>query len=244
MPKDQTVQNASRKPETARETGQLPLDLAFRPALDREDFLISSCNSAAMSFIESWPEWPHYAALICGPEGSGKSHLANVWLRRSGAKIATSDEVNMASVDRLAGPPDLLIEDIDRSRVDEQALFHLLNLARTDKFHVLLTARTPPGEWQMRLPDLASRVLSAPMMTIGAPDDALLSAVLLKQFADRQLWVEPHVLSYISTRMERSMGQLRHLVEALDRAALASKRKVTRQLAADVLERHFIENQT
>ncbi len=237
MANSPSARDASPSAQRRRQdSGQLPLDLAFRPALGREDFLISACNAAAMQFVDAWPRWPHHAALICGSEGCGKSHLVNVWRHRSGARVAAGHEVTMARVEQMAGPPGIAIEDIDRHERDEQALFHLLNLARTDGFHVLLTARTPPAQWQMRLPDLASRIHAAPLVTITEPDDALLSAVLLKQFADRQLWLEPHVLSFISARMERSMAHVRRLVEALDKASLAGKRKITRQLAATILD--------
>ena len=238
MPNDlptHKLQAANDIAGSVSEPVQLPLDLAFRPALDREDFLISPCNAAAMAFIESWPHWPHYAAIICGPESCGKSHLGNVWRRQSGARLVHASGVTQPTVNQLTGPPGLVIEDVDHGPLDEQALFHLLNLARSDGFHVLMTARSAPGRWQMRLPDLSSRIMSAPVITIGAPDDRLLEAVLLKQFADRQLMIPPSVLSYISTRMERSMAAIGPLVAALDRAALASKRKITRPLAARVL---------
>ena len=215
---------------------QLPLNLGFRPALDRDDFLVTGCNEAAISYIDCWPNWSHYAVLITGPEGSGKSHLANVWRQQSAARMLAPGRILATDLHNAPDLTGVVIEDVDRTEIDEQALFHLFNLARSNGFHLLLTARTPPGCWQMQLPDLISRIQATPSLTIGTPDDALLEAVLVKQFTDRQLWVEPHIVKYLCSRMERSMADIGHLVDAIDKAALAAKRKVTRQLVADVLQ--------
>jgi chromosomal replication initiation ATPase DnaA len=71
---------------------------------------------------------------------------------------------------------------------------------------------------------------------LEAPDDALLEALLVKLFADRQLAVGEELLRYLLARMERSFAAARALVAALDRAALAEGRAVTIPLARRVLE--------
>jgi chromosomal replication initiation ATPase DnaA len=87
----------------------------------------------------------------------------------------------------------------------------------------------------MRLPDLRSRLLAAPSVAIGAPDDALLGAVLAKLFTDRQLQVSPEVIEWLLRRIERSFAGARGAVARLDAAALALKRPVTVLLAREVL---------
>lgn len=215
---------------------QLVLDLPHRPALGEEDFLVSASNAVAVAEIDRWPDWPHPALVLAGPSGSGKSHLANVWRLRSGADVIAAARISDGYVRaRKAGQP-VLIEDIDRGKGDERAMFHLLNLAREGSFHVLITACTPPGEWPIALPDLRSRLRSAPVAIINAPDDALLKAVLVKLFSDRQLLVEPHVIQHIGVHMERSMEAASRIVEEIDRRSLQAKRRVTRAIAAEALQ--------
>jgi chromosomal replication initiation ATPase DnaA len=214
---------------------QLVFDLAHRQALGAEDFLVSSSNAAAVEMIDRWPGWPHPASFVAGSQGSGKSHLANVWRLRSGAGIAAAADLGDEIV---AGLPDggaIVVEDIDRGIADEKALFHLLNRARESKLSVLITSRTPPGEQEFRVPDLRSRLRALPMVEVQPPDEALLKAVLVKLFDDRQLSVEPQVIDYLSLRMERSMAAASRIVAAVDRLALATHRKVTRPLAAEAL---------
>lgn len=214
---------------------QLVFDLAHRQALGAEDFLVSSSNRAAVELIDRWPAWPHPAAIVAGPQGSGKSHLANVWRLRSGAGALAAAALQDAAVAALADGASLVVEDIDRGIADEQALFHLLNRARESRLAVLITSRTPPGEQAFRIPDLRSRLRALPLVELAPPDEGLLKAVLVKLFDDRQLVVEPQVIDYLSLRMERSMAAASRLVAAIDRQALATHRKVTRPLAAQVL---------
>jgi chromosomal replication initiation ATPase DnaA len=214
---------------------QLIFDLAHRQALGVEDFLVSSSNDAAVEMVDRWPDWPHPAAIVAGPQGSGKSHLANVWRLRSGAGVVTAAELDDARVAALEPGATLVVEDLDRGIADEKVLFHLLNRARESKLSVLLTSRTPPGEQEFHVPDLRSRLRALPIVLVQPPDEALLKAVLVKLFADRQLNVEPPVIDYLSLRMERSMAAASRIVAAIDRLALATHRKVTRPLAAEAL---------
>ena len=118
---------------------------------------------------------------------------------------------------------------------DEEALLHIYNLVAEQKGSLLISSAEPPGRWGVALKDLRSRLLACPAIGIGAPDDALIGAVMVKQFADRQVKIDPEVLTFLLARMERSFGAVGQLVAALDQAALAEKRRITVPLARDVL---------
>jgi chromosomal replication initiation ATPase DnaA len=214
---------------------QLVLELPYITAFGGEDFLISASNATAARLVESWPDWTNPICIITGPEGSGKTHLVNVWRARSGAMAYGAGAIGEAIAAVLREPAPVAVEDIDDGRLDEHAAFHLLNLARERGFDVLLTGRTPPGSWDVALPDLRSRLRSAALVPIEEPDEALLRAVLVKLFGDRQLAIGPELIDYIMPRMERSMAAAAAVVEALDKAALAERKGVTRHLAAKVL---------
>jgi chromosomal replication initiation ATPase DnaA len=214
---------------------QFILDLPHRPALGAEDFLISQANCAAADIIDRWPDWPQASVLVVAPPRAGKTHLANVWRLKSGAARLEAGALREADVAAAAGCNALLVENLHAGVADERALFHLLNLVREHKLSMLLTSRAPAGELDVSLPDLRSRLRALPLVTIAPPDETLLKAVLVKQFMDRQLGVEPHVIGYIALHMERSMEAAATIVAAIDRAAMASHRKVTRALAAEIL---------
>ena len=219
-------------------TEQLVLDLPHMPALGAEDFLVSTSNAAAAAVVDRWPDWPQSALMVVAPPHAGKSHLGNVWRLKSGARIVGAAALNEDDVASIAPGATLLVEDLHAGLADERVLFHLLNLARERKLSILLTSQIPPGELSVQLPDLRSRLRALPLVTIAHPDETLLKAVLVKQFGNRQLVVEPHTIGYLALRMEQSMEAAATLVAALDKAAMASHRRVTRALAADVLARH------
>jgi chromosomal replication initiation ATPase DnaA len=214
---------------------QLVFDLPHRAALGAEDFLVSGCNLAAVRLIDAWPGWQDNVQLLIGPPASGKTHLVRVWQALSGAPSLGPSDLDVGAIDAMGEGAPLAVEDADRLPYDEKALFHLINLAREKRLFVLVTARTPPGRWTVALPDLASRVAALPSVEIGAPDEALLRTVMLKQFTDRQLDIDPKVLEYLAVRIDRSLQAAAEAVEAVDRAALASGRKISRQLVSDAL---------
>jgi chromosomal replication initiation ATPase DnaA len=214
---------------------QLVLDLPHRAALGAHDFLISPSNRAAADMIDLWPDWPQASVAVVAPPHAGKTHLGNVWRLKSGAARLEARGLCEADLPGAATHGAVLVEDLHAGIADERALFHLLNLVREHKLSMLLTSRTPLGELDASLPDLRSRLRALPLVTIEPPDETLLKAVLVKHFTDRQLAVEPGVIAYIAVRMERSMEAAATLVAEIDRAAMASHRKVTRSLAAEVL---------
>lgn len=213
---------------------QLAFDLPSAEAMTRADFFVAPSNALALQTVEDWQSWPGRKLVLVGPEGSGKTHLARVWADLSGGLVLTAADLPEARLAALAGRP-VAVEDADRLPPEaEAALFHLHNLV-TEGGALLLTAQTPPRDWGLRLPDLVSRIQAAPLARLEAPDDALLSAVLVKLFADRQVAVPPNLIPYLISRMPRSIGAARALVAALDAAALAAQRPITRALAAGLL---------
>ena len=214
---------------------QLTLDLPHRAALGAEDFLVSDCNLAAVRLIDAWPEWQDQVELLIGPPQSGKTHLARVWQALSGARSLEPMCLDIGFIDQMGEGTPLVVEDTDRSAYDEKALFHLLNLAREKRLFVLLTARSAPSRWGFSLPDLLSRLNAVPAVEIGAPDEALLRTVMLKHFTDRQLDIDPKVLEFLALNIDRSLAAAAAAVEAVDRAALAKGRKISRQLVIEAL---------
>ena len=221
---------------SGRSSRQLVLDLPHRTALGRDDFLVTPSNAAAVAMVDRYPDWPHYAVVLLGEEGSGKSHLIEVWRQAAGARLVSAAGLAAEPPDQLLAKGALAIDNAPGDRLDERALFHLLNLARQTAGHVLIASSTDPAHWPVALPDLASRLRALAIARLEPPDDALLRGVLVKLFADRQLAVEESVVSYLMLRMPRSLAAAGTLVAEIDRLALTEQAAVTRGLAARVLQ--------
>lgn len=214
----------------------MPLDLPASPSLSRDDLIVTDANRAAATLIERWPDWSAPVAVIIGPPGSGKTHLATVW--RALADAHALADPQRPSVDDLeaaqAGRP-ILADGVTPDGLDETALFHLINAVRGGGGTMLATAAGNPSGWPLATADLRSRLRAAMTAELGQPDDALLQGVAVKLFADRQVSVDPSVIAYLLPRLERSLPVLAAVVDRLDRAALARKTSITRPLAAETL---------
>jgi chromosomal replication initiation ATPase DnaA len=212
-------------------TQQLALDLPHSPALTESDFVVSESNQAALDHLRAWPDWPVGLTVVIGPPKSGKTHLADIWTARSGAHAVWAENAGEAA--KAAGP--LLLEDVDRTPVDETAFFSLLNQAVRGERAMLLTARVPIDQWPYRTEDVRSRLRLASAFEIRPLSDAHLMQIFVKLFRDRQVDIDPDVLIYVMERMERSPAEAVALVELMDRIALSKGKPITRATAADAL---------
>ncbi|WP_193142547.1 MULTISPECIES: DnaA ATPase domain-containing protein [unclassified Meridianimarinicoccus] len=214
---------------------QLPLDLSPDPRLGRAEFLPAPSNAAGLFAVDNWRDWPEQRMLLCGPLGAGRTHLAAIWARDTGAAMLSG-----ARLETLPAPaPAYVVDDahlVAGHPAREEMLFHLFNRAVAARAPLLLTAPDTPGTWGLALPDLLSRMLTLAVTRIDAPDDTLLQMALVKLFDDRQVPVTPETITFLTRRLDRSLSNAERVVEALDRASLSRQKRISRVMAAQVLE--------
>ncbi len=225
--------------KSSKTSPQLPLDLSVPVARRREDLIESKANEMAISMLDSWPDWPGRVSVLAGPIGAGKTHIASVWAEKAGAISCNSADLpkNLDNfVKHASSGGNFLIEDAGAGVIDETAMFHFLNAVKQSEGHCLITSRSWPIEWNVKLADLASRLKAVQVFELSEPDDILLRHVMVKLFADRQLSVDEKIIDYCVLRMERSLESVGRLVEAIDAEALSRQSGITRATVANALE--------
>lgn len=234
LTKADPMASESKKLSRRRDSRQIPLVLPLEPALSRDDLLESPANRLAVDLVDRWPDWPSNTIVLAGPVGAGKTHLARIWAQNSGARIISMRDIGQ--LEEAGAGESLVLEDVSSDSIDQEALFHAFNRARSHSNYIFMTSREFPSAWQITLADLASRLKLAHIVELHEPDDELLAGIIVKLFADRQLQVDPSLVAYLVPRMERSMETATLIVEWMDKQALAQRRKINRSLAADALE--------
>jgi chromosomal replication initiation ATPase DnaA len=209
-------------------TSQLVLPLEPGNAMARADFIVAPGNAPALAFLDSYPAWPAPAAALFGPSASGKTHLAHIWADMCGAALLDARTLR----DAVGGPA--VVENVDSALTfaHEPALFAMLDSGQP----LLLTGRAPPSDWPVSLPDLRSRFRALLAFELGASDEALLMALAVKLFADRQLSVPESVVMHLVKTLERSPAAIRDFIARADKAALAAQRPVNLQLIRSLMD--------
>ena len=205
---------------------QLILNLRSLPSMGRNDYFVSEVNKEAVSWLDSWPNWTTFGFIVCGPLGSGKSHLAQVLKTLSHGDIIEAKDISSKNIDQLSEKKCLIIENLE-SLTSETLLFHIYNMLLENKNNLMLTSKFNVSQINFELPDLKSRLLSMPQVSIGLPDDRLLKNLLIKQFLDKGILVEMDVIDYLIKRIDRSFEAISKLVAKIDFKSLEKAKKIT-----------------
>lgn len=200
---------------------QLPLPLTLPARFSADNFFVSGCNEEAYETLLNNKNWQGHALYLYGEKGSGKSHLASIWKQKNKAVIIPSHSIDPPSISSSC-----VVEDIEFC-ADETALLHLFNHCKDIGVKLLMTSASEPASLPFTLPDLTSRLRACQLAKINPPDEFVIASVLRKQFSDLQLLVDDDVISYLTARTERTLAQVKNIVETLDRSALEQRKSIT-----------------
>lgn len=179
--------------------------------------------------------------LLCGPVGSGRTHLLQAACREFGGAYLPLNELLPQGPEMLDGYSDVgavWIDDIDGAcRHDDWciALLRLLDQLRRDGRRVALTAGTTPEHLQVARPDLRTRLSQCVVLGIKPLDDEQRAALLRLRATQRGLNIPDEVVRWLLNTQARDTGSLLDALDALDRASLTAKRRLTLPLAQSVL---------
>lgn len=190
---------------------QIALPLGQGPGKNPVRIVAGAANQAVIDALSVPESWPFRTALLAGPPRSGKSLIARWFEQTHGGKA---------------------IDDADR--LDETDLFHRWNRAQESCTPLLLVAGRE--DWQISLPDLASRLGAALHIAIVEPDDAMVAALIEAHAEQRGLVLGESASAYLAPRTARSFAEIERLVAAIDRLSLERKQPPTLSIWRDALE--------
>ncbi|MFC0678819.1 DnaA regulatory inactivator Hda [Lysobacter korlensis] len=216
---------------------QLPLALRAPPDQCLETYLdapagaIAQLQAAACTAGGDW-------LYLAGAPGTGKTHLllASCAAAEAAGRRAAYLPLQAATgrvrdaLEALEGN-DLLtldgLECIAGNRDDEIALFDAHNRARASGATLVYAATEQPDALELALPDLHSRLSQCTRIVLSPLDEAGRREVLRQRAQRRGLVIEEPALDWLLRRVGRDLAGLTELLDRLDRASLAAKRRIT-----------------
>ena len=217
-----------------RELDQKLLDFGITESFDENDYYVSKSNYFAKNIIEAWPKWEKKIVNLAGEEHSGKTHLSNIFKKKSNALYLYSKNIEDKILKKIKLSNNIIIEDLDES-FDEKLLYSLFNLVEQDNKYLLISSIKPIDTMKFTLPDLLSRLKNCIIAKIEQPDDELIYAIILKSFSDRQIKLDNKIIDYIVKRIARSYSKMHELIYKIDELSLKKKKSINFKIIKEII---------
>ena len=214
---------------------QLLLDFKNKENFKDEDFYVSDSNYYAFTLVNSWPKWEKNFLNICGEKYSGKSHLADIFLKKfKGIKI-NALSIKNKNLQELKIYENIILDNLDLN-IDENLIYSLFNIIDQDNKYLIINSEIPINEINFKLNDLRSRAKNCLIAKIDKPDDELIFALILKNFSDRQIVIDKKLIDFIIKRIDRSYGKIFEFIYKIDELSLKKKKPIDFKSIKDVLK--------
>ena len=214
---------------------QLLLNFEYKQNFKDQDFYVSKSNYFAFNLINTWPKWEKNFLNICGDNFSGKSHLANIFLKKfKGIKINAHSFKN-EHLNEIKVYENIILENFD-SNINEVLIYSLFNTVDQDNKYLIINSTTPINEINFKLDDLKSRTKNCLFAKIEKPDDELMFALVLKNFSDRQIIIDKKLIDFIIKRIDRSYDKIFEFIYKIDELSLKKKKPIDFKTIKQVLK--------
>jgi len=213
---------------------QLTFNFPFKKSYSSQDFYVASNNFNAFTLIESWPKWEKKIVNLAGEKYSGKTHLSNIFKKKSNALYLYSNNIEDKILKKIKLSNSIIIEDLEES-FDEKLLYSIFNLVEQDNKYLLISSKKPIDTMKFTLPDLVSRLKNCIIATIEKPDDELIYAIILKSFSDRQIKLDNKIIDYIIKRIARSYSKMHEFIYKIDELSLKKKKSINFKIIKEII---------
>ena len=203
--------------------------------LNLNDFFVSNSNYYAYELIKSWPKWEKKIINICGEKYSGKSHLSNIFITKFKGKIIDVNTMNNETLNSLKIYENIVLENFSKN-INENLIYSLFNLIDQDSKYLVINSQIPINEIDFKLNDLKSRLRNCLIAKIQNPDDEMIYALLLKNFADRQIILDKKLIDFIIKRIDRSYGKIFEFIYKIDEISLKKKKSINLNIIKETLK--------
>ena len=202
----------------------------------KENFFVSNSNLEAFEILNNWPKWIKKFINLYGEKYSGKSHLAKIFELKSTCLNISEKNFTEEILIKFKTKQSLIIEDY-QNNISENLLYSLINIVEQENKYLLITSEKPINEFNYKLNDLVSRLNNFLYIKLGAPDDELIYALIVKNFSDRQITIDKKLIDYIIKRIDRSYESIFIFISKVDQLSLQKGKPINLATIKDALEK-------
>ena len=213
---------------------QLLFKFNYKQNFNYDDYFVSKSNFFAFQLIEKWPKWEKNILNICGEKFSGKTHLANIFLKKYKGKKIDANELDNDYLKEFKVHENIILDNFNNT-TDERLLYTLFNLIDSDNKYLIINSFLPINEMNFKLEDLKSRSKNCLFAKIDNPDDELMFAIILKNFSDRQIDIDKKLIDFIIKRIDRSYGKIYEFIYKIDELSLKKKKPIDFKTIKEIL---------
>ena len=217
-----------------RENKQLLLDFILNKSHSKEDFFVSECNFFAFNLLDSWPKWEKNIVNLCGEKYSGKSHLSEIFSKKSKSIILDAKDFKFNNTNEFRYYEIIILENFEK-KIDEKSLFSLINFVDQTNKYLLINSLLPISEIKFGLKDLKSRSKNCLVAKIEKPDDKLIKVLISKYLSDRQVLIDKKLIDYTTKRITRSYGKIFEFIYKIDEISLKKKKSIDQKTIKEAL---------
>jgi chromosomal replication initiation ATPase DnaA len=215
---------------------QLLLDFDYDQNFRDDDFYVGKSNFYPFEIINKWPKWEKFFLKISGEKFSGKTHLANIFIKKfDGIKIESKLLTN-ENLREIKPFQNVILENLDLN-VNENLIYTLFNIIDQDNKFIIITSLKPIAEINFKLKDLKSRTKNCLLAKIQNPDDELMFALILKNLSDRQITLDKKLIDFIIKRVDRSYSKIFEFIYKIDEISLKKKKSIDFKIINEALEK-------
>ena len=219
------------------EQNQLLINFNLKKDYDEQDFYVSSSNKYAFNIINSWPQWVKRTVNLHGEQYSGKSHLSKIFETKTTCLNIESINFTNEILLKFKTKQALIIENFNFN-IPEKLLYTLINIVEQENKYLLITSLKPLNKFDFKLKDLNSRINNCLFVEIGAPDDELIYALIVKNFSDRQINIDKKIIEYIIKRINRSYKDIFLFIYKVDQLSLQKGKPINLSIIKKILKQN------
>ena len=217
------------------ELDQQLLKFKFKKNYDKDDFYVSKSNYFAYTLIDTWPNWEKNIVNICGEKYAGKTHLAEIFIKKNKGKLIDLKKSTVDGFDELRVFENIIVENFDNN-FDENIMFSLINFVDQYNKFLLIISEKPFNEFNFSLKDLRSRSKNCLVAKIDRPDDELIKVLLSKSFSDKQILIDNKLIDFTVKRISRSYSKIFEFIYKIDEVSLKKKKSIDLKIIKNALK--------